>query len=628
MVVLLVVLAFSWLVSGTFLWLSCKCCRATRPAPAGGPGLMRSLLVSVSWCMVNLAAGAALLGQEELLDRQPLLALAVLGAYAVLVLVWLRIGLGLSLGKTVLVTLVWHVFLAVYSAGLVFALPHTVGDLYKVPTGNMADTLWGLHRLVRCPRCDIEFAVNASSEEDPSGPRVSGCTCPNCRQTIHFPHAPAAFVEQHPQSIEAADPGVRGGDRIMVGQGLLGGAWVAPARLDVIAFRFPAMKPGASPDKYVKRLVGLPGETVAIHAGKLFVLPADKGLKYDEGDEPGSRREPPFMHANDTEAEKRFEQGQFEIVRKSPDQVLKQRRLVYDNDHPARDLKTSRWTGGGWTKDGNGFTIETRGGGQERHWLTYRHLLRGNGDKPQLVTDFSGYNTYVNERFHTSPPGENWAGDLILECEVVPENGSGELVLELTKGVDRFQARFDLDTGDCALCRVTADGETKLESKPTALKATAGKPSFTVRFANVDRQLIVWVDGKLVFGAQGVAYEAPASSGPTANDLEPARIGARNADVQVRGLKLWRDVYYTAAKSGRPSDPDVANVDFADPAAWGPLNTLPVSTYYVQPGHYFVLGDNSPECADSRSWGLIPAQDLLGRVFFVYYPFSRAGRVR
>jgi signal peptidase I len=51
-------------------------------------------------------------------------------------------------------------------------------------------------------------------------------------------------------------------------------------------------------------------------------------------------------------------------------------------------------------------------------------------------------------------------------------------------------------------------------------------------------------------------------------------------------------------------------------------------TVVVPPGHYFVLGDNSPDSADSRIWGFVPGQNVLSRVIFRYGPLSRMGPVR
>src|SRR5205823_8190255 len=133
-----------------------------------------------------------------------------------------------------------------------------------------------------------------------------------------------------------------------------------------------------------------------------------------------------------------------------------------------------------------------------------------------------------------------------------------------------------------------------------------------------------WVDRSLPFGA-GVAYAAAEESGPFANDLQPASIGVDQTAVRVRGLKLWRDTYYTLHPGS--SDTPMTRDDWSDPERWQALRTLPVETLYVQPGHYLCLGDNSPESSDSRHWGLVPERLLLGRALGVYYPLRRIGLI-
>ena len=141
---------------------------------------------------------------------------------------------------------------------------------------------------------------------------------------------------------------------------------------------------------------------------------------------------------------------------------------------------------------------------------------------------------------------------------------------------------------------------------------------------------------------------------PTAADLEPARIAAQRASIEVDRLILKRDVYYTL----EPAESDYSNLDgsariepsallelLSDPARFPKLTRYPARDYPIGPGRYLMLGDNSPWSRDGRAWGSsdqidpdlpgqgwddsgrqsweVPEALLIGKAFCVYWPHPK-----
>jgi signal peptidase I len=51
-------------------------------------------------------------------------------------------------------------------------------------------------------------------------------------------------------------------------------------------------------------------------------------------------------------------------------------------------------------------------------------------------------------------------------------------------------------------------------------------------------------------------------------------------------------------------------------------------TITLGPNEYFAVGDNRPYSSDSRAWGPITKDDIVGRAFFRYWPVPVVGQIK
>ena len=510
---------------------------------------------------------------------------------------------------------------------LVLMLKLFVAEAFVIPTGSMAETLWGHQKIAVCDECEFEFPVNAYDEvEGPGRQGIVGYHCPNCGNA-------SSWNREN-------NPTAGSGDRVLVLKPEY--HFSSPNRWEVPVFKYPK-EPMQNwiATNYIKRLIGLPGETIALYSGDLYVVNWDYPQFDDKGQEIRTRPDKDtdlwrheYMYSEQRDrigpdGKDLFREHSFRILRKPPVKMMAMSRIVNDNDFQpktvAGKLPRNRWAPENpvaWTFDDPKMPKQfTATSPDNLSWLRYQNIqinwLEPEKSQPALITNFLGYNAGEhrepnrNNEFRITGDGEYWVGDLIVEAEVEAQSDDGEIVLELSRSVDRFQARFNLADGKCTLVRNNLEGRKELASQSTTVK---GKGTYKLRFANVDQQLTVWVGSKVIDFGKDSEYAPPPVrlTFDTAdhrqegwfreNDLlAPASIGIQGKGV-VKKIRLLRDTFYTSP-AGR------------------------VETFYVQPGHYFCLGDNSAASADSRSWGVVPERLLLGRALVVYYPLSRIGLI-
>jgi signal peptidase I len=483
-------------------------------------------------------------------------------------------------------------------------------EAFVIPTGSMAPTLHGTHMDVTCPQCEYQYQTGASDENPNQGGHIEviETNCPLCRYPLRLDKA--QFPNQ--QSFM--------GDRILVNK--FNYSVSEPRRWQVIVFKFP----GNAKQNYIKRLVGLPGEQIMIKGGDIYVVPPDEADK-----------------------------TRFRIVRKPPRTLLAMLQLVHDTNYVAKDLQRVGWPSrwqvwappgelieGVWTTAVNEKGYHTSGKNKQDCFLRYHHFVPSSSDwevisnpaderkrEPyrQSIKDYYAYNdgkTYnynVRPDQHHNPErtrssGFSWVGDLAAEYEVEVKGSTGQLLLDLVEGGEHFLCSIDVSNGLATLSRRRLTGEKgfftgptgTIEENPVGKTKITGPGSYRLRFSNVDNELLLWVNNRLISFQGPTTYESeewlteqelPGDPG----DYAPLGIGTRSLAMQVKRLRVLRDVYYTAHKSQEQK-------------------------ITVGPDEFLPLGDNSPGSSDGRMWPYPETQQAVPWTSQIeYWDNNQDGRV-
>lgn len=110
------------------------------------------------------------------------------------------------------------------------------------------------------------------------------------------------------------------------------------------------------------------------------------------------------------------------------------------------------------------------------------------------------------------------------------------------------------------------------------------------------------------------------------------RIRLHNKQVYVNGRPIEEN--YVVYRSGEPDRwrDEFPRLDVFNPNVesnwWGQLHQLVRGgELVVPPSRYFVLGDNRDESLDSRYWGLVPRENMIGRPLVIYWSMRHPRRI-
>ena len=523
---------------------------------------------------------------------------------------------------------------------LAFVLRAFMFEAFVIPTGSMAPRLVGKHWDVVCPSCGLEYAYGLPGRPDrPSldedAPELpDGAVCPQC----YYPYA----LTKHKSYIN-------GGDRVLVLKYIYN--FMDPRPWDVVVFK----NPQNNQENYIKRLVGLPGETIEIINGDIYYHADDGRWKIRRKDS------------------RKTQEAMWQIVfdndyRPNMD-MIEQYVEQYKRDNPGNEpIRPPKWAAAGETAARH-WNVDTEGEPRPR-----RFAFDGCDEPCEL--EFKADRSVFGPRYgYNIPAGGDDAdayvcSDLNLTCTFVPGDASASVNLILTSFEHRFRAEVRAD-GTVTLFH-SHPRENGGREAPWLPSRNIGrlKPGrgHEIALWHVDHRVTLWVGDEVALQTTDAQYcpepdelrrkmqklrgrpdetdkrrQTAVSSGvfgdgsADTHGAEPAaerdgqgedvlptpkvRISAQGGPCELAHVRLMRDVYYTYQRLQAPNrakgDGDVLMQYAAKYAeyvgqdirpgnlGWGVTGkAIELKKHDDNPDldEFFMLGDNSPQSLDGRAW--------------------------
>ncbi|QQE12378.1 signal peptidase I [Planctomycetota bacterium] len=519
---------------------------------------------------------------------------------------------------------------------LAFIFRAYVVEAFIIPTGSMAPTLLGQHLEITCSQCGYTFPVDSSKGAyEPYPPAI---ICPMCR----FPNPYNGLP-------------LRNGDRILVQKYAY--LFNQPKRWDVVVFKTPiAFNPDGSPgptNNYIKRLVGLPNESIRILDGNIYTLSLDP----QSGD--------PLAQ-------------EFMIARKSTNQKAQEAvlRPIYHSQYIPLDLGKSAkrtFVSSGsrysfpwktpWVPTSSSLTPTSLTPSTDLNldnalpqtnpslWsIDNKRSYTYSGDTPSAIAfDFTrGFEHTQSSMYPYNELKDTSAlepiEDIRLSVVVNPQKTNTDITLSTTARWNSpdpqappFILAASLSEGNALLTATNPQtGETQtLDVIPYPSLLPNTNTELQLRY--IDQQLSLWIDGSQILSD---SYDLPLDflAERRAADPTPRIKIITSGPTTFHDINLDRDLYYAP----RPTNGLLGHGAMArtqssrNQTPSGPVTRI--EPFDIGPDEFFCMGDNSPSSSDSRVWsdvdpwvdfnyfhntrkaGVVPGELMLGQAFFVYFP--------
>ena len=420
---------------------------------------------------------------------------------------------------------------------------------FQIPTGSMAETLRGAHYQMRCFRCGYPFDSGNESLT------INRPQCPNCNY-----YQPAYAIQD-----------VKNGDRIFVLKSIF--QLSEPKRWDVVVFKNPTNPR----DNYIKRLIGLPGETVQLIGGDVYI---DGRVQRKPVNVQQEQWMPIFLQ--DSQPFSACDHYQ-QLIDSGADSY---------NDPLIPPFENA--IGSSWQFQPGCYRLQDK--------IRREHTMVYQTNNPNEFKARYAYND--SSRYRYMPT----CTDLMISFYTNSDYVDGYVGARLEKGGVLYSATVEFD-GAMIFSKTVGNITHELERTLTGGIPRPGFQKF--EFANVDQRLVLrWGDKRFTYDlAKDKEFERVIRE-----DKDPQIQVFASGPLELRHMGLYRDIYYR----GEEADAVRATAD---------------KPFTLKDDEFFVCGDNSNNSSDGRMWdipgignnghqyrpGTVPREYMMGKAVMVYW---------